>query len=180
MAEVTSTTVQIQIGQYVFRAEVVGNAVELYRDGVHLGSSTWDGGSIADWPKAMTREAHDPLVQAIADNLRKGWRAKPEDEGGVGRKEKGPRFDDPLAPQMKPGAPGSTENTSDAANHGQMGNDPTKPSRQGEKEVGVGGPGGDPNTGDLGGQAIKQGRRAIADGFTPTPAERPPLKRAKS
>ena len=56
--------------------------------------------------------------------------------------------------------------TTDAANHGQLGNETAKPARQGEAEVGEGGPGVDPNTGELGGQALEPQRRAVGDGFT--------------
>ncbi len=59
----------------------------------------------------------------------------------------------------------SAKKTADAGNKGQMGDEPNRPARQGEAEVGEGGPGFDPNTGELGGQAIKPHRRAVGDGF---------------
>ena len=36
-----------------------------------------------------------------------------------------------------------------------------RPARQGEAEVGAGGPGRDPSTGELGGQALAPGRRSV-------------------
>ena len=56
--------------------------------------------------------------------------------------------------------PSGAPKTQDAANHGQMGNEVGRPSRQGEAEVGIGGPGRDPDTGELGGQARGRRRRS--------------------
>jgi hypothetical protein len=57
--------------------------------------------------------------------------------------------------------------TADAANHDQLGNEAGKPARQGEAEVGEGGPGKDPDTGALGGQALTPQRGAKEDGAGP-------------
>ena len=46
MATVTRTTVEVVVRQYRYRAELDGNAIELYRDGVSAGSATWNGGRI--------------------------------------------------------------------------------------------------------------------------------------
>lgn len=160
MATVTKTTVEVTIGQYHYRAEVDGNRIELFRDGVPAGEATWSGGKIADFPAALAADAEDALTRGIRSNLEKAWRSRPESEGGDDRVSAlGPRYD------VATGA----RNTPDAANRGQMGNETGKPSRQGEKEVGAGGPGRDPNTGEMGGQAIKPHRRAVGDGFTPPP-----------
>jgi hypothetical protein len=158
VATVTKTTVEVTIGEYAYRAELDGNRIELYRDDVSAGHATWAGGKIEDFPAVLSEDARDALTRGIRHNLEKAWRAEPEHRGGDERENaNGPVFD------VATGA----ENTPDAANRGQMGNEPRKPSRQGEKEVGAGGPGGDPNTGELGGQAIKPHRRAVGDGFTP-------------
>lgn len=156
MATVTRTTVEISIGEYRYRAEVDGNEVALYRDGKFAGKATWDGGTIADFPKVLSEEAHIELDAAIAHQLRKAYWARTETFG----METGPDGD----PALGTGKP----LTQDAGNAGQMGNELGKPSRQGEKEVGSGGPGGDPNTGETGGQAIKPHRRAAVDGFRKT------------
>ena len=154
MATVTATTVEVRIGEYTYRAEVDGNRVELFRDGVSAGTATWGGKRIEDWPAVLATDARDALDAAILHNLRKAWYAAPPAEGDDRENANGPRY------AVVPGAP-----TADAANRGQMGNETGKPSRQGEHEVGEGGPGCDPNTGDEGGQAIKPHRRAIGDGF---------------
>lgn len=153
MATVTKTTVEVKVGEYAYRAEVNGNEVELYRDGKYAGKATWDGGTIADFPKVLSAEAHVALDREIAHQLRKAYWAKTEPFG----KMTGADGD----PALGTGQP----LTEDAANAGQMGNELGKPSRQGEKEVGTGGPGMDPNTGEVGGQAIKPHRRAEGDGF---------------
>ena len=145
MATVTRTTVEVVVGQYRYRAELDGNAIKLYRDGVSAGSATWNGGRIEGFPDVLSEDARDDLTSAIEKNLVKAWRARPETFGqemGIGP--------DPVFPS---GAP----KTQDAGNHGQMGNEVGRPSRQGEAEVGIGGPGYDPDTGELGGQAM--GRR---------------------
>jgi hypothetical protein len=147
MATVTKTTVEVRVGQYQYRAEVDGNAVELFRDGVSAGAATWNGGRIEGFPDVLSEDARDALTAGIEDNLVKAWRARPETFG----QEVGPRGD----PVLPSGAP----KTADAANHGQMGNEVGRPSRQGEAEVGTGGPGCDPGTGELGGQALTPGRR---------------------
>ena len=154
MATVTKTTVEVKIGEYTYGATLDGNRAELFRDGVFAGNATWGGKSLEDFPKALSSDAHDALDAAICDNLNKAWRAASTDSNEDDRVNAiGPRY------QVSEGAP-----TPDAANRGQMGNEPDKPARQGEKEVGAGGPGRDPNTGEIGGQAIKPHRRAARDG----------------
>jgi hypothetical protein len=149
MANVTKTTVEVRIGQYQYRADVDGNAIALFRDGVPAGTATWNGGKIEGFPEALSKDARDELTAAIADNLAKAWRAKSDTFGQeVGTKG------DPVFPS---GAP----KTADAANHGQMGNEVGRPGRMGEAEVGTGGPGCDPGTGELGGQALTPERRAV-------------------
>ena len=162
MATVTKTTVEVKVGQYSYRAELDGNAIELYRDGAHAGRATWGGQRIEGFPSTLSRDAEDLLNHAITDNLVKAWRAAPPAEGDDRENAVGPYYD------VAPGAL-----TPDAANRGQMGNEAVGPSRQGEKEVGVGGPGGDPNTGEVGGQAIAPHRRAVGDGFRPPPDRSP-------
>lgn len=147
MATVTHTTVEVTVGQYHYRAELDGNQVELFRDGVSAGLATWNGGKIERFPEVLSQDARDELTAAIQHNLAKAWRAKTETFGQeVGT---GP---DPVFPS---GAP----KTQDASNHGQMGNEVGRPARQGEAEVGTGGPGHDPGTDELGGQALSPGRR---------------------
>lgn len=153
MATVTKTTVEVTVGQYHYRADLDGNAVELFRDGASAGHATWTGEKIEGFPKVLSEDAHDALNAAIVNNLQKAWRARPETFG----EEVGPEGD----PVLGNGAP----KTQDAANQGQMGNEVGKPSRQGEAEVGKGGPGHDPNSDELGGQAVKPHRRAVGDGF---------------
>jgi len=158
VATVTKTTVEVAVGEYTYRAELDGNAVELYRDGAHAGKATWGGMRLEGFPKVLSTDAEDRLNAAIQQNLQKGWRAAPNAEGDDRENANGPLYD--AAPD---------EVTPDAANRGQMGNEGNKPSRQGEKEVGTGGPGEDPNTGEVGGQAVKPHRRAVGDGFRPPP-----------
>jgi hypothetical protein len=153
MATVTRTTVEVAVGQYRYRADLDGNNIELFRDGVSAGSAIWNGGKIEGFPEVLSQDARDELTAAIDKNLTKAWRARPETFG----QEVGPG-PDPVFPS---GAP----KTQDAANHGQMGNEVGRPARQGEAEVGTGGPGCDPNTGELGGQALAPHRRARGDGF---------------
>ncbi len=151
MATVTKTTVEVRVGQYQYRAEVTGNAVELYRDGVRAGTATWNGGRIEGFPEVLSEDARDALTAAIEGNLVKAWRARPE------------TFGQEVGPQGDPALPSGAPKTADAANHGQMGNEVGRPSRQGEAEVGIGGPGCDPGTGELGGQALTPGRRLNGD-----------------
>ena len=150
MATVTRTTVEVAIGEYRYRAELVGNALELFRDGVSAGAATWNGGRIECFPDVLSEDARDALTAAIDDNLAKAWRAGPE----TFRQEVGLKGD--------PVFPSGVPKTADAANHGQMGDEEGRPSRQGEAEVGIGGPGCDPETGELGGQALAPGRRTGA------------------
>lgn len=151
MATITKTTVEVRVGSYVYRADVEGGRVELYRDGDYAGTAAWTG-TLESFPKALSLDAKDKLETAINHNLRKAYFARTETFGTeVGVKGQS------VMPEAK--------KTADAANHGQMGDEPNRPSRQGEAEVGEGGPGFDPNTGELGGQAIKPHRRAVGDGF---------------
>ena len=159
MATLTKTTVEVAVGQYTYRAELDGNAVALYRDGKFAGDATWGGMRIEGFPAALSKDAEDALNAAIRQNLQKAWRAAPNAEGDDRENANGPLY------ASQPGKRPSP----DAGNTGQMGNETDKPSRQGEKEVGTGGPGGDPNTGETGGQAIKPHRRAVGDGFRPPP-----------
>jgi hypothetical protein len=158
MATMTKTTVEVKIGEYTYMARLDGNRVDVYRDGVLAGHSTWGGQTIDDFPENVSLDARDELSAGIRANLGKSWRAAPPAEGDD-------RYN-ALGPTAGP-ADGSL--TDDAANQGQMGNEPDKPARQGEKEVGDGGPGFDPNTGEVGGQALKPARRAVGDGFRPPP-----------
>lgn len=159
MATVTKTTVEVKVGQYAYRAEMVGNAVELFRDGASAGKATWGGQRLEGFPHTLSTDAEDKLNAAILANLHKAWRAAPPAEGNDRDNANGPR------PQGADAASPAAGETQDAANKGQMGNETGKPSRQGEKEVGSGGPGEDPNTGDVGGQALEPHRRAVGDGF---------------
>jgi hypothetical protein len=151
MATITKTTVEVNVGSYVYRADVEGGRVELYRDGDYAGTAAWTG-TLESFPKTLSADAKDKLEAAIDHNLRKAYFARTETFG----KEVGGDGDAVLPRAAK---------TSDAGNKGQMGDEPNRPARQGEAEVGVGGPGCDPNTGELGGQAIKPHRRAVGDGF---------------
>jgi hypothetical protein len=147
MATITKTTVNVRVGDYLYHADVDGNAVALFRDGVLAGNATWNGGEIEKFPETLGVDAQEALTAAIARNLGKAWRARPETFG----QEVGPKGD----PVFPSGAP----KTADAANHGQMGNEVGRPSRQGEAEVGTGGPGRDPATGEIGGQALTPSHR---------------------
>lgn len=152
MATVTKTTVEATIGEYRYRAELDGNQIELWRDGVHAGAAIWNGGKIEGFPATLSEDARDELTLGIARHLAQAWRARVENDGP--------------APPPKAAVPAADgPKTADAANHGQLGNETSKPARQGEAEVGEGGPGLDPNTGELGGQAITPQRRAQGDGF---------------
>jgi hypothetical protein len=147
MGTVTGTTVEVMIGEYTYRAEVDGNRVELFRDGVSAGAATWSGHTIENFPRLLAQDAHDELDVAIRENLGKAWRAEPT----VTEMKTAPVH----AP---PGAAGADEGrTPDAGNAGQLGAD-GRIARQGEKEVGAGGPGHDDSTGEVGGQTTAPGR----------------------
>lgn len=164
-------SVEVNIGDYKYRAEWkgerVGNEVRVFRDGVLAGTAIWNGGLLDEFPPVLTGEANEKLSAAIRErHLKAAWSAPTEGAADERPEGSGPHL------YEWAGHP----NTPDAANRGQMGNEIDKPSRQGEKEVGVGGSGGDPNTLDLGGQAIKPHRRAAVDGKRPTPEEAPPIE----
>jgi hypothetical protein len=154
MATITKTTVEVRIGEYTYTARLDGNRVEVLRDGALAGHGIWGGLTIDDFPENVSEDARDALSAGIRANLEKAWRAAPEAEGLARENAVEPPGDTPVGAVSQ-----------DASNDGQMGNEMNKPSRQGEKEVGTGGPGRDPNTGELGGQAMKPGRRAVGDGF---------------
>jgi len=154
MATVTRTTVEVTVGEYRYRAELDGNQLELFRDDVSAGSATWNGGKIEKFPDVLSEDARDALTAGIAHNLGKAWRGRSE------------TFGEEVGPAGDPVLPSGAAKTEDAANHGQMGNEIGRPARQGEAEVGTGGPGRDPSTGELGGQALTPGRRASGDGFS--------------
>jgi hypothetical protein len=153
MATVTKTTVELSIGAYRYRAELEGNHINLYRDGAFAGQATWTGAGIDKLPPAIGADAGEALNAAITKQLGKAWRSRTETFG----KHVGPE------PEMATTEEGPKP--ADAGNQGQLGEGGKQPSRQGEAEVGEGGPGLDPNTGELGGQAIKPHRRAVGDGF---------------
>jgi len=155
MATVTKTTVEATIGQYKYRAELDGNQMELFRDGVSAGTAIWNGGKIEGFPPTLSEDARDELTFAIEKNLAQAWRAHVETGG--------PNIP-PNAPKAAPVPVEDGPKTTDAANHGQLGNETAKPARQGEAEVGEGGPGIDPRTGELGGQALKPEHHAPVDG----------------
>jgi hypothetical protein len=95
----------------------------------------------------LSLDARDKLSAGIMHNLGKAWRANTTvDE----------------VPKTTEGEPGGSRGRKpqDAGNQGQMG-DKGKPARQGEAEVGRGGPGYDPRTGEVGGQSISAERRAV-------------------
>ena len=140
MATVTKTTVEATIGEYHYRAELDGNEMALWRDGVSAGAAIWNGGKIEGFPATLSEDARDALTRGIAHQLATAWRARVENDGPAPP----PRAAVPTADGPK---------TADAANHGQLGNEAGKPGRQGEAEVGKGGPGADPDTGALGRQA---------------------------
>lgn len=152
MATVTKTTVEATIGEYHYRAELDGNQIELFRDGAPVGAATWNGGKIEGFPRNLSEDARDELTLGIEHSLAQAWRARVENDG-------------PAPPPRTPVPAADGPKTTDAGNHGQLGNETAKPARQGEAEVGTGGPGGDPNTGELGGQALVPARRAVGDGF---------------
>lgn len=154
MATVTKTTVEATVGQYRYRAELDGNQLELFRDGASAGMATWNGGRIEGFPDVLSEDARDELTAGIIKNLGKAWRGRPE------------TFGEEVGLAGDPALPSGAPKTDDAANHGQMGNEIGRPARQGEAEVGTGGPGRDPNSGELGGQALTPHRRAVGDGFS--------------
>jgi len=49
--------VEVVIGQYRYRAELDGNAMELFRDGVAAGAATWNGGRIEGFPEVLSEDA---------------------------------------------------------------------------------------------------------------------------
>ena len=151
MATVTKTTIEATIGEYHYRAELDGNQIELWRDGVHAGVAIWNGGKIEGFPANLSEDARDELTLGIEKNLAQAWRARVENDG-------------PAAPPKAAVPVTDGPKTADAANHGQLGNETAKPARQGEAEVGEGGPGKDPDTGELGGQALTPQRGAMGDG----------------
>ena len=151
MATVTKTTIQATIGEYHYRAELDGNHIELWRDGVRAGDAIWNGGKIEGFPANLSEDARDELTLGIEKNLAQAWRARVENDGPAPL----PRASVPVKDGPK---------TADAANHGQLGNESAKPARQGEAEVGEGGPGKDPDTGELGGQALTPQRGAKGGG----------------
>lgn len=155
MATVSKTTVEVKIGQYQYRAELDGNRMELWRDGVSAGPATWNGGKIEGFPATLSEDARDELTAAIEKNLAQAWRAHVETSG--------PNIP-PDSPKAAPVPVADGPKTTDAANHGQLGNEASKPARQGEAEVGGGGPGLDPRTGELGGQALKPDQHPPVDG----------------
>ena len=108
MATVTKTTVEVTIGQYEYRAEVDGNEVALFRDGVAAGHATWNGGRIEKFPEGLSEDARDALTAAIAGNLGKAWRARSE------------TFGEHVATAGDPALPSGAPKTEDAGNHGQL------------------------------------------------------------
>lgn len=163
MATITKTTVDATVGEYSYRAELDGNAVELFRDGAYAGHATWTGQTIEDWPSVLSEDAKDKLSAGIAHNLAKAWRASTT----VKEIEK-----------TTSGEPGGSRGRKpqDAANQGQMG-DKSEPARQGEAEVGRGGPGYDPRSGEVGGQSNGGERRAVPN---PDAVDKAAIERASS
>ena len=121
MSTVTKATVEATIGEYRYRAELDGNAIELWRDGLYAGAATWNGGKIEGFPASLSEDARDELTRGIESNLGEAWRARVEDDGPA-------------------------------------------TARRGEAEVGKGGPGKDPSTGAIGGQALTPQRGAEGGG----------------
>jgi hypothetical protein len=152
MATVTKTTVEARIGEYLYRAELDGNEIALFRDGASAGLATWNGGQIEGFPAVLSEDARDELTAGIVKNLGKAWRGTPE------------TFGQNVGVRADPEGPSTAPKTQDAANQGQMGNELGRPARQGEAEVGTGGPGHDPATGELGGQALKPNGRVGGEG----------------
>jgi hypothetical protein len=151
MATITKSTVEVTVGQYSYAAVLDGNRVELFRDGAPAGHGTWTGQTIEDFPQALSLDARDKLSDALHRNLAKAWRA----DTSVDEITKTTDASDSVAVGDKP---------QDAGNQGQLGNESGKPARQGEAEVGVGGPGLDPRTGEVGGQSISAERRDVPGG----------------
>jgi hypothetical protein len=69
MALVNPTTVEVVIGQYSYRADIDGNRLELFRDGVSAGSASWNGGRIEGFPDVLSEDARDDLTTAIQVSL---------------------------------------------------------------------------------------------------------------
>lgn len=151
MATITKSTVEVTIGQYTYAAALLGNRVELFRDGAPAGHAAWTGQTMEDFPQNLSPDAKDKLSDAIRRNLSKAWRASTSVQDIRKTTDAG----EDVAAGDKP---------QDAGNQGQLGHGQTKPARQGEAEVGVGGPGLDPRTGELGGQSISPERRAVPGG----------------
>jgi hypothetical protein len=151
MATITKSTVEVTIGQYTYAAALDGNRVELFRDGVSAGHATWTGQTMEDFPHVLSPDAKDKLSDALQRNLSKAWRA----DTSVDEITKTTDASESVAVGDKP---------QDAGNQGQLGNEQGKPARQGEAEVGVGGPGLDPRTGEVGGQSISPQRRDVPGG----------------
>jgi len=76
--------VEVAIGQYRYRADLDGNAIEIFRDGVSAGSATWNGGTIERFPEVLSADARDALTAAIANDLAKAWGASPASDRPVG------------------------------------------------------------------------------------------------
>lgn len=151
MATITKSTVEVTIGQYKYAATLDGNRVELFRDGALAGHGTWTGQTIEDWPEVLSVDARDALNDALQRNLSKAWRSSTTVDAIT-----------PTTDASESVAAG--DKPQDAGNQGQMGNEQDKPARQGEAEVGVGGPGLDPRTGEVGGQSISPERRDVPGG----------------
>ena len=81
MATVTRTTVEVTIGEYRSRAELDGNQIELWRDGVHAGAAIWNGGKIEGFPATLSEDARDELTLGIEHQLAQAWRARVENDG---------------------------------------------------------------------------------------------------
>lgn len=151
MATITKSTVEVTIGQYTYAATLDGNRVELFRDGASAGHATWTGHTMEDFPHVLSPDAKDALSDALRRNLSKAWRA----DTSV----------DDLTKTTDPSEDVAVgDKAQDAGNQGQLGHGSDKPTRQGEAEVGVGGPGFDPRTGEVGGQSISPQRRDVPGG----------------
>ena len=69
MATTNPAAVEVAIGQYRYRAEIDGNRLELFRDGVSAGSASWNGGKIEGFPDVLSEDARDDLTAAIKESL---------------------------------------------------------------------------------------------------------------
>jgi hypothetical protein len=151
MATITKSTVEVTIGQYTYAATLDGNRVELFRDGAHAGHATWTGQTMEDFPHNLSPDAKDKLSDALQRNMSKAWRASTTSND----------LENTTDPSEKVAA---GDKPQDAGNQGQLGYNTGEPARQGEAEVGVGGPGLDPRTGEIGGQSISPQRRDVPGG----------------